>query len=127
MNVAVLDHTALLALGAGHHRLSRMVALAHREIDRHLYTPALCLAAAIGERPGLGDHIGALPAIDVIELGFAAASTVGVLVADDVDWRLAHAVEAGRPSLDWPRGRPVVTATPDHYTPWGVDTIAVRR
>jgi hypothetical protein len=126
LSVYVFDHTALLALGGGHHGLSRLVAAAHADAEHHLYAPALCVAAAVAKDPGLGDHIGALPAIVVLELGYAAAASVGALIAARVDWRLAHAVYSGRPTLDWPQGRPVVTATPRRYGSLGVRTIALR-
>ncbi len=124
MSTAVIfDHTALLGLGAGTPFLSRIVDRAHYETDRYVCAPALCVVAAVAGRPGLADHLGALPAVEVLELGYAAASAVGVLVAADVDWRLAHAVQAAKPNAEWPRGIPVVTAVPDRYTPWQVPTI----
>lgn len=119
----VFDHTALLALGAGTALLSRIVDRAHYESGRHVYVPALCLSAAVAERPALADHIGALPAMEVLDLGFASAGVVGELVAADVDWRVAQAIDAGRPSLDWPYGRPVLTAVPEQFARWGVATI----
>jgi hypothetical protein len=70
------------------------------------------------------DRIGALPRAEVVELGFAA-STVGKLVAGGVDWRFAHAVVTGRPAIDWPDGRPVVTAAPQAYMDLGVATVAL--
>jgi hypothetical protein len=126
VNVFVLDHTALAALGAGHRYLSRVIRAVHDEPDWHVYVPALCLAAAEAGRQGLADHVGALPAIEVVELGYAAASAVGRLVASGVDWRLAQAVHTGRPTIDWPTGRPIVTAEPKSYSTWGVDAIALQ-
>ena len=116
MNSVILDHTALSALGRGNHLLARMIDAAHSEVDRRIFAPALCLTAAVAERPDLADHIGALPAIDIIELGYASASAVGKLVAAGVEWQTAHAVEAARPAVDWPAGRPVVTDSPSIYT-----------
>jgi hypothetical protein len=121
----LFDHTALLALGAGNHNLSKLVDRAHRHQEGHLYVPALCLIAAEAERAGVADHVGALPAIEIIELGFGVAGAVGRLVADEVDWRFAHAVNAGRPSVEWPTGRTVLTRVPETYKPWGVATIPV--
>jgi hypothetical protein len=46
-------------------------------------------------------------------------------IAAGVDWRSAHAIDAGRPTADWPTGRPVVTTTPEDYTGWGVKTITI--
>jgi hypothetical protein len=121
----VLDHTALAALGRGHRLLSQLVDAAHRETDRHLYAPALCLAAAVAERPPLADHVGVLPAVEVVDLGYPSATAVGRLIAAGLDWRAAQAVDAGRPTIDWPAGRPVVTAVPDTYAPWGVAVITL--
>ncbi len=122
----VFDHTALLALGSGHHGLSRLVAAAHAEAEHHLYAPSLCVAAATARDPSLADHLGALPAIVVLELGYSAAASVGSLIGSRVDWRLAHAIYTARPTLDWPNGRPIVTAVPRRYASLGVRTIALR-
>jgi hypothetical protein len=121
----VFDHTALLALGSGSQQASRLVVAAHGQAGRHVYAPALCLAAAVAQRPGLADHIGSLPAIEVVDLGYAAASTAGRLIADGLDWRACQAVDAARPSAEWPRGLPVVTALPDLYRPYRIAPIAL--
>lgn len=121
----VFDHTALLALGSGHRWLSGLVVAAHQVNGRHVYVPALCLAAASAIRPELGEHIGALPALEVIELGFAAALTVGRLVGQGVEWHVAHAVGAGRPDAEWPAGRPVLASSPEAYAGLGVAVIAI--
>jgi hypothetical protein len=42
-----------------------------------------------------------------------------------VDWRAAHAINAGRPTADWPTGRPVLTTTLEIYSDWGINTISV--
>jgi hypothetical protein len=42
-----------------------------------------------------------------------------------VDWRAAHAINAGRLTADWPTGRPVLTTTPEIYSDWGINTISV--
>ena len=73
----VFDHTALLALGAGSRMLSGLVSQAHLRPGRYIFAPALCLAAAIAQRPGLADHIGVLPAMQVIDLDYPAADAVG--------------------------------------------------
>jgi hypothetical protein len=121
----VFDHTALLTLGAGNRALSGLVAQAHQRPARYVYVPALCLTAAIAKRPGLADHIGVLPAIEVIDLDYAAAAAVGSFIATGVDWRAAHAIDAGRPTADWPTGRPVLTTTPEIYDGWGIGVISV--
>lgn len=125
LRAVVLDHTALLTLGSGNRLLSGLVSHAHALPGRYVYTPALCLVAAVAQRPGLADHIGVLPAVQVVELDYAAAATVGGFVATGVDWRAAQAIDAGRPTAEWPSGRPIVTTTPETYTGWGVQIITV--
>lgn len=119
----IFDHTALLALGSGSTMLSGLVSTAHTEPDQYAYTPALCLAAAIALRPGLADHVGLLPSMQVVELDYAGAAAVGGFVASGVDWRAAQAITVGRPTLDWPGGRPVLTSSPDTYTGWNVQVV----
>lgn len=121
----VFDHSALLALGAGSKVLSEFVSKAHTEAGRYIYTPALCLAAAVAERPGLADHVGVLPAMQVVELDYPGAAAVGGFVASGVDWRAAHAITAGRPTPEWPAGRSVLTTTPATYTGWGLTVVSV--
>lgn len=121
----VFDHTALLALGAGDRRLSGLVVAVHHDAGRYLYVPAMCLAAAAAARPALGEHVGALPAVQVVDLSYAAAVAVGRLVKQGVDWRAAHAVEVGRPDAEWLTGRPVLTQHPDVYARFGVEAIGL--
>jgi len=112
----VLDHTALLLLGRGHPFLSGLVAApAHRSTDRHVFVPALCLAAAVAERPAVGDHVLSLPAIEVVGLEAVDALAVGRLVAGEIPWQHCHAVAACQPDAEWPDGRPLVTAEPHTY------------
>jgi hypothetical protein len=119
----VFDHTALLALGSGSQLASRLVVAAHGQHGRHVYAPALCLVAAVAQRPALADHIGALPAIEVVDLGYAAASSVGRLVAGGFTWQDAQAIDTARPGAEWPGGLPVVTTFPDVYRLYGIATI----
>ena len=119
----VFDHTALLALGAGSPMLSGLVSQAHARPGRYIYAPALCVAAAVAERPGLADHIGVLPALQVIDLDYPAAAAVGSFIAAGVDWRAGHAISAARPNAEWPNGRPVLTTAPDTYRDWGIEVV----
>jgi hypothetical protein len=122
----VMDHTALALLGRGHPFLSGLVAApAHRTGNRQVYVPALCLAAAIAERPAIGEHVLALPAVEVVSLGAALSLAVGLLVGEQVPWQHSHAVAVSRPNPEWPTGRPVITAAPDQYDGLFVDVIAV--
>jgi hypothetical protein len=38
-------------------------------------------------------------------------------------WQGAQAIDAGRPTAEWPSGRPVITTTPEPYSDWGIDII----
>lgn len=111
----VLDDTALLALGAGNQWLSRLIGAATARTDTYVYAPALCLSAAVADRPRLGDHIGGLSSITVLDLTYLGATTTGSLIAAGTDWRRAHAVATARPSIEWPAGLPVVTTDTHAY------------
>lgn len=125
MNVYILDHTALLALGAGSRVLSKLVDGANRQAGLHLHVPAMCLAAAVAARPALADHVGMLVELEILDLDYPAASEVGRLIAGNADWSHAHAISSAHPAVDWPDGRTVITATPDVYARWAVRTIAL--
>lgn len=122
----VLDHTALLAAGTGSRLVSRLIDAAHRDTDLYLYAPAMCVAAATAVRPELGTHLGRLDAVRIVDLDYPGALTAGASIADGADWRGAHAVTTARPTPEWPTGRPIVTATPDEYAAWGVQTIGLQ-
>ena len=119
----VLDDTALLALGAGNQWLSRLIVAAAARTDAYIYAPALCLTAAVADRPRIGDHIGALAAIAVLDLTYTSASITGSVIATGTSWRQAHAVTTARPSIDWPTGLAIVTTAPDAYA--GHDDLAL--
>lgn len=119
---AVLDHTALLALGAGYPALSGFVVDA-AEGRAAVHVPALCLAAAEAERSGVAEHVGALPGLEIEPLDLSAVIEVGALIAAGTDWRIAHAVHACRPTADHPAGRIVLTVQPELYAGTGVDPI----
>lgn len=111
----IYDESALIALGAGSRLASQLMSNTEHGPTRHVYVPALSLASADGMRKGLADHVGALPAAEIVELDFAGASAVGALVRDGVELRLGQAIHLSRPTVDWPDGRPVLTALPDLY------------
>src|SRR5215475_4225095 len=62
-----------------------------------LAVPALCLCAAEAHRPGIAEHIGALP-VDIEPLDLSATIPVGRLIGEGIDWRIAQAVTAALPS-----------------------------
>jgi hypothetical protein len=111
----LLDSSALLALGAGNQWLSRLLGAAAGR-DLKVFTTALCLTAAVAERPLLADHIGGLAPIAVLDLTYSSASVSGTLIANGINWRHAQAVADARPSLEWPDGLTIVTTEPQAYT-----------
>jgi hypothetical protein len=111
----VLDDTALLALGSGSRLMSGLVVAACGDAGRFVYAPAVCLAAAVSQRPALAAHVGALQVIEVLDLGFAQACAAGVAMAAGAGWQFAQAAAAASPTPEWPRGLPVVTAEPARY------------
>jgi hypothetical protein len=126
VNAVVLDHTAVIAFASGNRRISRMITQAHSNVNRLVYVPTLCLIAAEVEAAGITDHLGALPAVHVIDLGFAEAEGVATVIADGHPWQCAHAVASARPTLEWPTGRPLVTRKPKQYVGMKLHVIAVR-
>ena len=124
----VLDHTVLLALGAGNRLASGLIVASHEHADVHVYVPALCLAAGQSGRPGLGEHILSLPAVQLEDLGFADACAVGDLIHTGMDWQAAHALVVAHPKLGqpdpvWPVGRRIVTQVAEWYAGWGLQVI----
>ncbi|NGN67162.1 hypothetical protein G5C51_25045 [Streptomyces sp. A7024] len=111
----VFDRSALLVLGQGHRLTSEFVAKGAERHARHAYVPTLCLAAADAQRDGLAEHVGSLPAAEIVQLDYPAAVTIGSLLHDGVEWHHAHAVQVARPSAEWPDGLPVLTTTPEAY------------
>jgi hypothetical protein len=132
----IFDDTAALALGAGNIMASRLVVEAEKDPALRVYIPALSLAAAERERAGVAEHVGALPSVAIEGLDFAAATAVGkrLRVAGDADgdgdkdgadWSGAHVLHLALPTVEWPRGRPVLTRTPMRYRGTGVRTIRI--
>jgi len=132
----VFDDTAALALGAGNVMASRLVVEAEKDPALRVYIPALSLAAAERERAGVAEHVGALPSVAIEGLDFAAAAAVGkrLRVAGDgddegdkgeADWSGAHVLHLALPTVEWPRGRPVLTRTPTRYRGTGIRTIRI--
>lgn len=80
----VFDESALLALGSGNSLASQFISNTEHGPTRHVYVPALCLAAADGRRKGLAEQVGALPAAEIVELDLAGASTVGALLREEL-------------------------------------------
>ncbi|MFJ8489145.1 hypothetical protein ACIRBZ_12380 [Streptomyces sp. NPDC094038] len=131
----IFDDTAALALGAGNSMASRLVVEAEKDAALRVYIPAVSLAAAERERAGVAEHVGALPSVNIEGLDFAAATAVGkrLRVAngepeegkDEPDWSCAHVLHLALPTVEWPRGRPVLTRTPMRYRGTGIRTIRI--
>jgi hypothetical protein len=136
----IFDDTAALALGGGNSMASRLVVEAEKDPALKVYVPALSLAAAEFERAGVAEHVGALPSVTIEGLDFAAATAVGKRLrvaggadADaegegdksEADWSGAHVLHLALPTVEWPRGRPVLTRVPTRYRGTGIRTIRV--
>ena len=132
----IFDDTAALALGAGNSMASRLVVEAEKDPALRVYIPALSLAAAERERAGVAEHLGALSSVNIEGLDFAAAAAVGkrLRTADgqdasegkgEPDWSGAHVLQLALPTVEWPRGRPVLTRTPTRYRDTGIRTIRI--
>lgn len=133
----IFDDTAALALGAGNSMASRLVVEAEKNPALRVCIPALSLAVAERERAGVAEHLGALPSVDIEGLDFAAAAAVGkrlrtATVGDEeqdgkgeADWSGAHVLHLALPTVEWPRGRPVLTRTPTRYRGTGIRTIRI--
>ncbi|MFI6009739.1 hypothetical protein ACIBAG_13100 [Streptomyces sp. NPDC051243] len=129
----IFDDTAALALGAGNSMASRLVVEAEKDPALRVCIPALSLSAAERERAGVAEHLGALPSVNVEGLDFAAAAvgkrlrTAGVddEGKDEPDWSGAPVQNLALPTVEWPRGRPVLTTTPTRYRGTGIRTIRI--
>lgn len=131
----IFDDTAALALGAGNSMASRLVVEAEKDPALRVYIPAASLAAAERERAGVAEHVGALPSVNIEGLDFAAATAVGKRLRaaqgasdrdkDEADWSGAHVLHLALPTVEWPRGRPVLTRTPMRYRGTGIRTIRI--
>jgi hypothetical protein len=130
----IFDDTAALALGAGNSMASRLVVEAEKDPALRVCVPALSLDAAERERAGVAEHPGALPSVDVEGLDFAATAAVGKRLrttgADgagkrEPDWSGAHVLHLALPTVEWPRGRPVLTRTPTRHRGTGIRTIRI--
>lgn len=99
--------------------------------------PALSLAVAECERAGVAEHLGALPSVNIEGLDFATAAAVGKRLRtaaageeqgggkDEADWSGAHVLHLALPTVEWPRGRPVLTRAPTRYRGTGIRTIRI--
>ncbi|MFF4902003.1 hypothetical protein [Streptomyces sp. NPDC001068] len=131
----IFDDTAALALGAGNSMASRLVVEAEKDPALRVYIPAVSLAAAERERAGVAEHVGALPSVNIEALDFAAATAVGKRLRaekgtaqdgkDEPDWSGAHVLHLALPTVEWPRGRAVLTRTPMRYRGTGIRTIRI--
>ncbi|MCZ4607883.1 hypothetical protein O3S80_29840 [Streptomyces sp. Lzd4kr] len=130
----IFDDTAALALGAGNSMASRLVVEVEKDPALRVYIPALSLAAAERERAGVAEHLDSLPSVNVEALDFSAAAAVGKRLRtagvddegkDEPDWSGAQVLHLALPTVEWPRGRPVLTRTPTRYRGTGVRTIRI--
>ena len=107
----VLDDTAMLAAGRGNVLASRLIHRAHNEPGWFLYAPACAIVEADRARPGVAEHIAALPGVAVVDLDLPAA----LAVARQATWAPAHTRHAAEPSPDRPDGAVIATAAPHRW------------
>lgn len=107
----VLDGTAMVAAGSGNILASRLIHRAHAESDWHLYAPACALVEADRARPGIAEHLAALPGVIVLDLDLPAA----LAIARETDWAPAQTRYAASPTPERPDGAFVATADPDRW------------
>jgi hypothetical protein len=105
----VFDETALVAAGRGNVIASRLIDGAHNVGGWFVSVPTCALVDADRTRPGIAEHIAALPAVTVIDLDLAAA----LAVARSSTWAPAHARYAAEPTPERPEGAFIATAVPE--------------
>ncbi len=100
-------------LGRGYPALSGLIvdAAAGRAV---LAVPTLCLCAAEAARPGIAEHISALP-VEIEPLDLSATLPVGRLIGEGLQRQIAHAVAAALPGIAHPEGRVVLSVQPARY------------
>jgi hypothetical protein len=76
-----------------------------------LYAAACALVEADRSRAGTGEHVAALPNLEVVPLDLAAA--LSIMGADE--WAIAHTLYAAQPSPDIPDGAVVATTLPERW------------
>lgn len=82
----------------------------------------MCLCAAEAQRPGIAEHVGALP-VDIEPLDLSVTIPIGRLVGEGIDWRIAHAVAVALPNALYPEGRIVLSVRPDRYQATAIQPI----
>ena len=123
MSTVVLDHTALLAIRRSQH-VARAIATAPAT-GGHLLVPAMCLLAAAAQDPPIADHVGALHNVHIVELGLPGARFAAPVLAAGVAWSHVHAGEVARVSPVQPHGLLVMTADPQVYAPFNIETFTL--
>ncbi|SFL26186.1 hypothetical protein [Streptomyces pini] len=121
----VFDHHALLAAGGGNRRLSGFIVAAHEDPLYSVSVPALCLAEATRQRPGISAHFAQLPAVEVSSVDRLSADVMGRIAATlfpEQGWPVLHAVATGITT-----GWEIATTEPEEYKGFGVPLLAVPR
>lgn len=120
----ILDHHALLAAGRGNRQLSSYIVAAHEDPLYTVTVPALCLAEATRQRPGISVHLAQLSAVEVTGVDRITADAMGRIAAalfPEQGWPAVHAVAAAIAT-----GWEIATTRPQGYKGFGVPLMPVQ-
>lgn len=116
----LLDTSALI--GLAHSRQISALIVTAPLLDVPLYAPAVCVDAADRVHPGTARHVGRIPAIEPLDLSYAAVLD-GRERTPDLPLPVAHVVHLARPGwLDLI----VTTAEPELYREFDLDIYPVK-
>ena len=119
----IFDHHAMRSLGSGNRVLSGLVVQAHRHPLFSIAVPAMCVAEAVRQRPGISAHLAQLPAVDFYSLDRITADACGLMAQSlwpDEGWPVVHAAV-----LALTTGWEIVTTRPEAYKGFGVPVMPV--
>ncbi|UGY92840.1 hypothetical protein [Streptomyces gobiensis] len=119
----VFDHHSLLTVGQGNRQLSGFIVAAHEDPLYVVTVPALCLAEATRQRPGISAHFAQLPAVEIAGVDRISADAMGRIAATlfpEEGWPVLHAVATSITA-----GWEIATTRPQSYKGFGVPVMPV--
>jgi hypothetical protein len=120
----VFDHHAVLAVGKGNRALSGFLHAAHTDPYFAVSVPAVCLAAAVKDRPAISAHLAQLGAVEVPALDRVTADETGRIAAGlwpHRGWPVLHAVAVALLT-----GWEIATTEPTAYRGFGVPLLPIQ-